>query len=113
MGFAFPCRYDFFVVSQTVKNGCVAPTHYNVVYDTSQLKPDHIQRLTYKLCHMYYNWSVSAACRGENRPPGTPLQLQNACRDAWHLDFEHWVVYSYLISLRVTAVFILLSKYLL
>lgn len=63
-------RYDFFVVSQTVKNGCVAPTHYNVIYDTSQLKPDHVQRLTYKLCHMYYNWSVSAlpgqpACRTE------------------------------------------------
>ncbi|NWV74816.1 PIWL1 protein, partial [Dasyornis broadbenti] len=62
-----PEWYDFFIVSQTVKNGCVAPTHYNVIYDTSQLKPDHVQRLTYKLCHMYYNWSgiirVPAPCQ--------------------------------------------------
>lgn len=38
--------------------GSVSPTHYNVVYDSSGLKPDHMQRLTYKLCHMYYNWQV-------------------------------------------------------
>ncbi|XP_027588832.1 piwi-like protein 1 [Pipra filicauda] len=62
-----PEWYDFFVVSHTVKNGCVTPTHYNVIYDGSQLKPDHLQRLTYKLCHMYYNWSgvirVPAPCQ--------------------------------------------------
>lgn len=40
--------------------GCVSPTHYNVVYDSSGLKPDHLQRLTYKLCHLYYNWQVKA-----------------------------------------------------
>ncbi|NXI47583.1 PIWL1 protein, partial [Galbula dea] len=59
--------YDFFIVSQAVRNGCVSPTHYNVVYDSSKLKPDHVQRLTYKLCHMYYNWSgvirVPAPCQ--------------------------------------------------
>ena len=38
--------------------GSVSPTHYNVVYDSSGLKPDHMQRLTYKLCHLYYNWQV-------------------------------------------------------
>lgn len=51
-------RYDFYIVSQAVRVGSVSPTHYNVVYDTSGLKPDHMQRLTYKLCHMYYNWQV-------------------------------------------------------
>ena len=51
-------RYDFYIVSQAVRFGSVSPTHYNVVYDTSGLKPDHMQRLTYKLCHMYYNWQV-------------------------------------------------------
>lgn len=50
------CRYDFFLVSQHVRQGTVTPTHYNVVYDESGLKPDHLQRLTYKLTHMYYNW---------------------------------------------------------
>ncbi|KAJ0067569.1 hypothetical protein NL108_008577, partial [Boleophthalmus pectinirostris] len=51
-----PEWYDFYIVSQAVRQGSVSPTHYNVVYDTSGLKPDHMQRLTYKLCHMYYNW---------------------------------------------------------
>ncbi|XP_074777312.1 piwi-like protein 1 isoform X1 [Athene noctua] len=62
-----PEWYDFYIVSQAVRTGCVAPTHYNVIYDTSKLKPDHVQRLTYKLCHMYYNWSgvirVPAPCQ--------------------------------------------------
>ena len=59
--FFFFCnsRYDFFIVSQAVRSGSVSPTHYNVIYDSSGLKPDHIQRLTYKLCHVYYNWPVS------------------------------------------------------
>uniref|UniRef100_A0A8P4K5E4 Piwi like RNA-mediated silencing 1 n=1 Tax=Dicentrarchus labrax TaxID=13489 RepID=A0A8P4K5E4_DICLA len=62
-----PEWYDFYIVSQAVRIGSVSPTHYNVVYDTSGLKPDHMQRLTYKLCHMYYNWQgiirVPAPCQ--------------------------------------------------
>lgn len=53
-------RYDFYIVSQAVRSGSVSPTHYNVIHDTSGLKPDHMQRLAYKLCHMYYNWQVCA-----------------------------------------------------
>lgn len=55
---SFYTRYDFYIVSQAVHSGSVSPTHYNVIYDSSGLKPDHMQRLTYKLCHMYYNWQV-------------------------------------------------------
>ncbi|XP_033474957.1 piwi-like protein 1 [Epinephelus lanceolatus] len=62
-----PEWYDFYIVSQAVRSGSLSPTHYNVVYDTSGLKPDHMQRLTYKLCHMYYNWQgiirVPAPCQ--------------------------------------------------
>ncbi|XP_019289356.1 piwi-like protein 1 isoform X3 [Panthera pardus] len=62
-----PEWYDFFIVSQAVRSGSVSPTHYNVIYDNSGLKPDHIQRLTYKLCHIYYNWPgvirVPAPCQ--------------------------------------------------
>ncbi|KAM3867907.1 piwi-like protein 1 [Diretmus argenteus] len=62
-----PEWYDFYIVSQAVRQGSVSPTHYNVVYDTSGLKPDHMQRLTYKLCHMYFNWQgiirVPAPCQ--------------------------------------------------
>ncbi|CAM9691716.1 unnamed protein product [Rangifer tarandus platyrhynchus] len=60
--------YDFFIVSQSVREGTgtVTPTHYNVIHDTLYLSPDAIQGLTYKLCHMYYNFSgiirVPAPC---------------------------------------------------
>ncbi|XP_066110565.1 LOW QUALITY PROTEIN: piwi-like protein 3 [Saccopteryx bilineata] len=47
--------YDFFIVSQAVKEGTVTPTHYNVIYDTVHLSPDTLQRLIYQLCYMYYN----------------------------------------------------------
>jgi aubergine-like protein len=59
--------YDFFLVSQHVRQGTVTPTHYTVVHDSSELKPDHLQRLTYKMTHMYYNWPgtirVPAPCQ--------------------------------------------------
>ncbi|XP_077500664.1 piwi-like protein 1 [Amblyomma americanum] len=62
-----PERYDFFLVSQSVRQGTVAPTLYNVIYDTTGLKPDHMQRLAYKLTHLYFNWPgtvrVPAPCQ--------------------------------------------------
>eukprot|EP00092_Neocalanus_flemingeri_P024564 GFUD01026642.1.p1 GENE.GFUD01026642.1~~GFUD01026642.1.p1 ORF type:complete len:216 (+),score=80.19 GFUD01026642.1:86-649(+) len=62
-----PERYDFFLVSQSVRQGTVNPTSYNVIKDTSGLKPDHLQKLTYKLTHLYYNWPgtvrVPAPCQ--------------------------------------------------
>lgn len=58
---------DFFLVPQNVRFGTVNPTHYIVLHDTCNLKPDQIQRLCYKLCHLYYNWSgtirVPAPCQ--------------------------------------------------
>ena len=60
-------RYDFFLVSQSVRQGTVNPTSYNMVRDTSGLKPEHLQKLTYKLTHLYYNWPgtvrVPAPCQ--------------------------------------------------
>jgi len=62
-----PERHDFYLVSQSVRQGTVNPTSYNIIKNTSQLKPDHIQLLTYKLCHLYYNWPgtvrVPAVCQ--------------------------------------------------
>lgn len=62
-----PLKYDFFLVSQNVHEGTVAPTAYNVIEDTLNLSPDKIQLLTYKFCHMYYNFSgavrVPAPCQ--------------------------------------------------
>jgi len=61
-------RYDFYLVSQHVTKGTVTPTHYNVIIDTlnettvANITPAILQKLTYKLTHMYYNWSVSIKC---------------------------------------------------
>lgn len=58
---------DFFLVSQKVRQGTVAPTHYVVLRNTTGLSPDQMQRLTYKLTHLYYNWPgcvrVPAPCQ--------------------------------------------------
>lgn len=62
-----PEWYDFYLVSQAARRGTVNPTYYNVIYDDNGLKPDHMQRLTFKLCHLYYNWpglvSIPAPCQ--------------------------------------------------
>lgn len=62
-----PSRYDFYLVSQSVRQGTVSPTYYNVIDDSIHLKPDIMQRLTYRLTHMYFNWSgtvcVPAPCQ--------------------------------------------------
>ncbi|XP_006902421.1 PREDICTED: piwi-like protein 4 [Elephantulus edwardii] len=62
-----PDWYDFYLISQMARQGTVNPTYYNVIYDDNGLKPDHMQRLTFKLCHLYYNWSglisVPAPCQ--------------------------------------------------
>jgi len=62
-----PERYDFFLVSQSVRQGTVNPTSYNVIEDTGGLKPEHLQKLAYKLTHLYYNWPgtvrVPAPCQ--------------------------------------------------
>ncbi|XP_064631456.1 piwi-like protein 1 [Lineus longissimus] len=50
--------YDFFIISQSVRQGSVSPTHYNVIFNTMPptMSPDRMQQLTYKLCHLYVNW---------------------------------------------------------
>ncbi|XP_068230350.1 protein argonaute-3 [Palaemon carinicauda] len=80
--------YDFLLVSQHVRQGTVSPTYYIVVRDTSNLKVDNMQKLSYKLTHLYYNWPgtvrVPAPCQyahklayliGENvrKDPGPEL----------------------------------------
>lgn len=84
-----PFKYDFFLVSQDVRQGTVSPTSYNIISDNTDLHPDIIQSLTYKLTHLYYNCSttvrVPAPChyaqklsflvgRFLHRPPSTQLQ---------------------------------------
>lgn len=62
-----PEKYDFFLVSQSVKEGTVSPTSFNVLCDGMALPCERLQRLSYKMCHMYFNWSgtvrVPAPCQ--------------------------------------------------
>lgn len=62
----FP-RNDFYLVSQSVRQGTVSPTAYNILRDESGLTADQLQQLTYKQTHLYYNWSgtvgVPAVCQ--------------------------------------------------
>ncbi|XP_073978510.1 piwi-like protein Ago3 isoform X2 [Rhodnius prolixus] len=59
--------WDFFLVSQSVRQGTVSPTHYIVLHNTTKMTPDQVQRFTYKLTHLYYNWCgtvrVPAPCQ--------------------------------------------------
>ncbi|XP_058798402.1 piwi-like protein Siwi [Phymastichus coffea] len=62
-----PLKYDFFIVSQNVKQGTVAPTAYNVIEDCTGIPPDKLQMVTFKLCHLYFNLAstirVPAPCQ--------------------------------------------------
>lgn len=61
-----PIKYDFFIVSQKVRQGTITPTSYSVIFDNLGLDADKIQRMSYKLTHMYFNCSntvrVPAPC---------------------------------------------------
>jgi aubergine-like protein len=56
---------DFFLVSQHVRQGTVTPTHYIVLKNdpgtdaNKRLSNDNIQRLTFRLTFLYYNWPGS------------------------------------------------------
>jgi aubergine-like protein len=62
-----PERYEFYLVSQSVRQGTVGPTCYNVIHDSTGWRPNHHQQLAYKLTHLYYNWPgtirVPAPCQ--------------------------------------------------
>ena len=59
-------EYDFFLIPQNTTQGCVLPTHFYVAFNDSPLKKEVVEKLTYSLCHYYYNWAgpikVPAPC---------------------------------------------------
>uniref|UniRef100_A0A3Q3AD24 Piwi-like protein 2 n=1 Tax=Kryptolebias marmoratus TaxID=37003 RepID=A0A3Q3AD24_KRYMA len=58
---------DFYLIAHHTRQGCGLPTHYISLYNTANLTPDHLQRLTFKMCHLYWNWPgtirVPAPCK--------------------------------------------------
>jgi len=74
--------YDFLLISQHVRQGTVTPTHYVCVHDDMELPANHMQRLAYKMTHMYYNWPgtvrVPAPCQYAHKL--AYMTGQNLCR---------------------------------
>lgn len=60
-------RYDFYLISQSTRNGTVTPTYYNIMHDDTGFDASKQQQLAYKLCFLYYNWTgtvrVPAPCQ--------------------------------------------------
>ncbi|XP_027763061.1 piwi-like protein 2 [Empidonax traillii] len=58
---------DFFLLSHSSRQGCSIPTRYICMWNTANLSHEHLQRLTFKLCHLYWNWPgtirVPAPCK--------------------------------------------------
>lgn len=50
---------QFFLVSQSTTQGTVSPTSYDILEDNIRWPLVEYQRMVYKLCHLYYNWTVS------------------------------------------------------
>ncbi|KAH8335023.1 hypothetical protein KR067_006945 [Drosophila pandora] len=68
--------FDFFLVSQMVRQGTVTPTHFIVLRDDANYGPDIIQKLSYKLCFLYYNW------------PGT-VRIPACCMVSYLVQFSY------------------------
>jgi aubergine-like protein len=60
-------RYDFYLISQSTRQGTVTPTYYNIIHDEAGFAPEIHQKLAFKLTLLYYNWSgtvrVPAPCQ--------------------------------------------------
>ena len=56
-GVTLPDHHDFFLIPQSVRQGTVNPVNFNLCHDTGVgLNMDQYQKLTFWLCHLYYNW---------------------------------------------------------
>ena len=71
--------------NQSNRIGTVTPTHYHVVFDTTGIAPDYIQMLTYKMCHLYYNWAgtIRGTCHRYCLTLEVPAPCQNAHKVAY------------------------------
>jgi len=48
---------EFFMVTTVARQGTVRAVQYRVILDTNGIPPPVLQAFTYKMCHLYYNWS--------------------------------------------------------
>lgn len=82
-----PERNDFYLVSQSVRQGTVSPTSYNILKDESGLSADRLQLYTFKQTHMYYNWSgtvgVPAVCQYAHKLAALAGQYLHQAPSTW------------------------------
>lgn len=82
-----PERNDFYLVSQSVRQGTVSPTSYNILRDESGLSADRLQMYTFKQTHMYYNWSgtvgVPAVCQYAHKLSALAGQYLHQTPSSW------------------------------
>lgn len=101
-------RYDFFLVSQHVRQGTVSPTHYIVVHDDSGMKADHMQRLAYKMTHMYYNWPGTVRVPAPCQVNGVLVILPGLWKYLYNYLLED-LLYCCYIESRETSVLVFIS----
>lgn len=53
-----PQRKDFYLTSQSVREGTLTPTLFDAIVDEANVPINTLQNLTYTLTHLYYNWQV-------------------------------------------------------
>lgn len=62
--------FDFYLVSQKMRHGTATPCHYVVIENETNLSPDILQQMSYKLTYQYFNWPgsirVPAPCQVSN-----------------------------------------------
>jgi len=51
-------RFDFYLISQSTRQGTVTPTYYNIIHDEAGFGPGMHQKLASKLCMHRYIWAV-------------------------------------------------------
>ena len=57
-----PSFQNFYLVSQSVNQGTVSPTHYVVACNDMGMPLMELQRITYQLTYMYFNWPGAVRC---------------------------------------------------
>jgi aubergine-like protein len=69
-----PFIYEFYLQPQEVFSGTATPTHFHVLYDSTNFSCETIQVTSYHLCYYYFNWS------GAIRVPA-PLKYAEVCNN--------------------------------
>lgn len=56
-----PFEWDFFLYSHVALQGTARPTHYTIIYDESNHKPEMVQNMIYEHCYQYMRSTTSVS----------------------------------------------------